>query len=116
MMKAQPVKKISVNQSIKAEKLRLKVGSAKAAKVAMGGNTNISVWSSVRVINATHRASAINHRGRTKCRLQLCDNHWRRHCHSVHRTNGHAGHMNHTSKSTKPRQLFQSLAVEDMRQ
>ena len=75
MMKAQPVKKMSVNQSINAEKLRLNVGSAKAASVAMGGKASMSVWSSVRVISATHMASAINHSGRTKCRLQLRDNH-----------------------------------------
>ena len=66
MVKAQPVKKISVNQSINAEKLRLNVGSAKAARVAIGGKASKSVWFSVRVNIATHMESAVNHKGRTK--------------------------------------------------
>ena len=66
MMKAQPEKKMRVNQSIKAATLRRRVGKAKAASVASAGSANKRVCSADCVSKAVLTVSAVNHMGKTK--------------------------------------------------
>ena len=66
MMKAQPEKKSSVNQSISAATLRRNVGNAKAARVANAGRARSNVWSEDRVNMAVPTVNPVNHIGRTK--------------------------------------------------
>jgi hypothetical protein len=65
MMNAHPEKKIRVNQSIKADTLRRKVGSAKAPNVANGGKAKSMVLSAVGVNKEVVSASEANHSGNT---------------------------------------------------
>ena len=65
--KAQVVKKINVNQSIKAATLRRSVGSAKAAKVANAGKASRRVcWLDALVRNVVETVKPANHKGNTK--------------------------------------------------
>jgi hypothetical protein len=66
MMKAQPEKKSSVNQSMKAAMLRRKVGSANAANVANAGNDNSKVRSADKVSKPVTTDNEANHMGNTK--------------------------------------------------
>jgi hypothetical protein len=69
MIKAQPLKKINVNQSIKAPRLRPSVGSAKAARAANAGSANNNDLSAALVVNVAALATATNQRGSHKWRL-----------------------------------------------
>jgi hypothetical protein len=66
MMKAQPEKNSSVNQSMKAAILRRKVGNANAASVANAGNDNSSVRSADKVSKPVTTDNDANHMGNTK--------------------------------------------------
>ncbi|MDT4843457.1 hypothetical protein FQZ97_773910 [compost metagenome] len=94
MMRAQPVKKISVNQSISADMLRRSVGSANAASAASAGRASSSVRScrSDRALAAKPISAA--HSGRATWGRKS----WRRQRHSVQSTRGQAGQVNHSSR------------------
>jgi hypothetical protein len=66
MISAEPEKNSSVNQSIKAATLRLRVGSANAESVAKAGSESNSVRLEEWVSKAVLTVSAMNHMGKTK--------------------------------------------------
>ena len=67
MMIAPPEKNNKVNQSIKAEKLRLSVGSAKVAKQANEGNDSNSVRSGFKVDTLAMTVTKLKKVGITRC-------------------------------------------------
>ena len=69
MITAQPVKKINVNQSIKALTLRPSVGSANAASAASVGNASNKERCAELVVRVAATATSTNHSGSHKCRL-----------------------------------------------
>ena len=74
MMSAQALKNSNVNQSIKAPKLRLSVGSAKAANVATAGKAVKSARSDKPVNHVAPTVTKANHKGKAKCKKrQPCD-------------------------------------------
>ena len=97
MTKAQAEKNSSVNQSTKADRLRRSVGKAKAAKVAKAGRANNRARSRCPAMVAAINITAMTMRGCNTWPLFHC---WR-HCHRDHKTKGHAGQLNHTSKRAK---------------
>jgi hypothetical protein len=66
MMKAQPEKNSSVNQSMNAAMLRRKVGRANAANVANAGNDNSKVRSADKVSKPVTTDNDANQMGNTK--------------------------------------------------
>jgi hypothetical protein len=66
MMKAQPEKKSSVNQSMNAATLRRSVGNANAASVANAGKDNSKVRSADKVSKPVTTDNEANHMGNTK--------------------------------------------------
>ena len=67
MVSAQTLKNSKVNQSISAPKLRLRVGSAKAAKAAMAGSEVSSARSDRPVNQVAPTVTNTNHSGKPKC-------------------------------------------------
>ena len=67
MVSAQKLKNKSVNQSISAARLRLKVGKAKAAKAAIPGKANKRLLSDMPVSQAAATVTVMNHKGKAKC-------------------------------------------------
>ena len=67
MASAQKLKNSKVNQSISAPRLRLSVGSAKAAKVAMAGSEVSSARSDKPVNQVAPIVTSANHSGRPRC-------------------------------------------------
>ena len=68
MMSAEPEKKSSVNQSIRADTLRLRVGSAKAARVAKAGKANSRERSPEAVLSVASSATLATQTGSNKWR------------------------------------------------
>ena len=99
MIKAPPVKKSKVNQSINAAMLRLKVGRAKAASAAKLGSANNRVFSGALVSRLAINVTVNMNKGRIRCWLHICERQCARHRHNVHAAKGHAGHKNHMSNS-----------------
>ena len=66
---AHTLKNSSVNQSISADTLRLKVGKANAASAASAGKASSSDLSGVGLPRAAPRATRTNHIGNATCRL-----------------------------------------------
>ena len=88
------VKKAKVNQSTKAEMRRVRVGSAKAAKLAQAGKPTTRAQSELCVNTNCPIDSKTNPKGQAKCVASQ----WRRHCHNVHTTMGQIGQVNQRSK------------------
>ena len=94
MVSAQMLKNRRVNQSIKAPKLRLSVGNAKAAKVAIAGNDVNMARSDSPVNQVAPIVTAANQSGKPKWgKRQTCDS-CPRQRHSDHSAKGHAGQEN----------------------
>jgi hypothetical protein len=66
MVSAQKLKNKSVNQSMNALKLRLRVGNAKAAKAAMPGKASKSAVSDMPVSQVAAVVTVMNHNGNAK--------------------------------------------------
>jgi len=103
MTRAQPVKKIRVNQSISAPTLRLSVGRAKAASAASAGSASSNERSAAPVVKVAALATATNQSGNQRCSpvkrsLTSC----RRQRQSVSRANGQAGQVNHRKSLPRP--------------
>ena len=116
MTMAQPVKKIRVNQSTRAETLRLSVGSAKAASVARAGSANSRARSPARVNSVAPTVMSANQMGRARCRLKCLLSNWRRQRHNVHSISGQAGQVNHNNRLPSPCHAAQPGAGNSMRQ
>ena len=67
MMSAQTLKNSSVNQSIRAPRLRRNVGNARAAKVAMAGSEVKSARSDKPVNQVAPTVTITNHSGKPRC-------------------------------------------------
>ncbi len=105
MNSAQPEKKSRVNQSISADTLRRKVGSAKAASVARAGRPSSSERSDDPVNSVLNSTTSTSHSGTATWRAVSCS----RQRHSVHSASGQAGQVNHTSSFSR---LRHSAAAE----
>ncbi len=68
MARAQKLKNSRVNQSIKAPRLRRRVGSAKAAKAAMPGSARSKARSDKPVNQVAPTVTATNHKGKARLR------------------------------------------------
>ena len=99
--KAHPLKKTSVNQSIRADTLRRSVGSANAARAAMAGRASSSERSKSGLIALLTTLTSAAHNGSATCGLRS----WWRQRQSVQSARGQAGQVNHTSSLP---QRFQS--------
>ncbi len=96
MMNAHPLKKIRVNQSIKALTLLCRVGKANAANAAKKGNDKSKTRSGGTLSMALIAQSVPKHKGIKRCRLCLAASQWCRHLQSVHKVKGQAGQVNHS--------------------
>jgi hypothetical protein len=96
MVNAQKLKNKSVNQSISAPKLRLKVGKAKAAKAAIPGNASKRALSDMPVNQVAATVTTMNHKGKAKCGKRQPRDSCSRQRHKDHAAKGQAGHVNHT--------------------
>jgi hypothetical protein len=67
MVRAQKLKNSSVNQSIRAPKLRRKVGKANAAKAAIPGKASKSALSDMPVNQVATTVTPLNHKGKARC-------------------------------------------------
>ena len=99
IVNAQPEKNSRVNQSIRAETWRFRVGKAKAASAASAGNASSKVRSDDPVSKVATAHTAKNHAGSAMCLLMRRLNNWWRQRHNVHSVNGQAGQVNHNSNS-----------------
>src|SRR5437762_4367718 len=90
---AQALKKNTENQSMAAEVLRCRVGSANAASAANGGKPSISARSDPPIAMHATRLTMAQLNGTEMCRCNRC---WRQR-HSVHSASGQAGQLNQAS-------------------
>ena len=96
IVRAQKLKNSSVNQSIRAPKLRRKVGKANAAKAAIPGRASKRALSDMPVNQVAATVTAMNHNGKAKCGKRQPRDSWDLQRHKDHAAKGQAGHVNHS--------------------
>ena len=94
MVSAATLKKQTENQSMAADRLRLRVGRAKAASTAMAGTASMRARSDAPMATQAATPTRALAAGTAMCRSAQ----WLRQRHRVHSASGQAGQVNQASR------------------